>query len=97
MSDAKLDEIKNLLEDIRSLLKITNQDKIEEAKKKLIRSGSIEEKIFKLCDGTNTTSDIAKKIQKTNDYTRASISSLREKGLLRTIEKNNKQVHVQRF
>lgn len=97
MSEDKLDEIKNVLEDIKELLVLTNQEKIEEVKKKLVRHGSAEEKVYRLCDGTKTTNDIADKIQKTNDYTRAVISSLREKGLIKTVEKNNKQTHEQRF
>lgn len=97
MTNEKLDDIKHLLEDIKELLILTNQEKIEDAKKKLVRPGSAEEKIYKLCDGTNTTADIAKKIQKTNDYTRAVVSSLRGKGLIKTVEKSGKQVHEQRF
>ena len=97
MTEETLDEIKNLLEDIKELLKITNRDKIEEERKKLVKPGSIEEKILKLCNGSHTTQDIANKIQKSTDYVNAAISTLREKGLVSTIKKNDKNVHVQRF
>lgn len=97
MADERLDDIKILLEDIKGILLLTNQDKIDETKKKLVKSGSVEETIYKLCDGTNTTSDIANKIQKDNQYTGAVISTLRQKGLIKTIERDGKKVHEQRF
>lgn len=97
MTDEKLEEIKNLLQDIKELLIITNLDKIEEAKKKLVKTGSVEEKILKLCDGRHTTQDIANKTQKSTDYVSATVSTLREKGLVSTLKKNDKIVHIQRF
>ena len=97
MVEDRLDDIKILLEDIRGILLLTNQDKIDEMKKKMVKSGSVEETIYKLCDGTNTTSDIANKIQKDNQYTGAVISTLRQKGLIRTVEREGKKVHEQRF
>jgi hypothetical protein len=64
MSDEKLDDIKNLLEDLKSIMMLTNQEKIEDAKKKLLKSDSIEETVYKLCDGVNTTVEISTAIQK---------------------------------
>lgn len=63
MSDEKLNEIKTILEDIRAALFLTNQDNIENAKQNLLKPGSIEETVYKLCDSKNTSSDIASKIQ----------------------------------
>ena len=97
MSDEKLAEIKVILEDIRAALILTNQDNIDKAKQKLLKPNSIEESVYKLCDGTNTSSDIATKIQKTAEYTGAVVSTLRQKGLVRTVEKNGKKIHEQRF
>lgn len=97
MSDEKLNEIKTLLDDIKGILQLTNQDKIDEVKKKIMKSGSMEETIYKLCDGNSTASDIATKIQKTVDYTSAVVSTLRQKGLIRTVEKDGKKIQEQRF
>ena len=97
MSEETFKEIKTLLEDIKSLLLFTNQDKLEDMKKKLLKAGSIESQVYELCDGVNTTQDIANKIQKSLEYTRAVISTLRLKGLVRTIEREGKKVHEQRF
>lgn len=97
MNDEKSNDVKSLLEDIKGILLLVNQDKIDEAKKRLVRSGTIEEIIYKMCDGNNTTPDIANKIQKDNQYAGAVISSLRQKGLIKTIEKDGKKVHEQRF
>ena len=97
MTDDKLDDIKTLLEDIKGLLLITNQDKLDEMKRRLLKTGSIERQVYELCDGANTTQDIASKIQKSSEYTGAVISTLRRKGLARTVERDGKKVHEQRF
>jgi hypothetical protein len=91
MSEETFKEIKTLLEDIKALLLITSQEKLEEMKKKLVKEGSIEWQVYELCDGVNTTQDIADKIQKSLEYTRAVISTLRRKGLVRTIEREGQK------
>lgn len=97
MSEEKLSNIQDLLEDIKGILLLTNQDKIEEMKGKVIKPGSVEEKVYNLCSDGTTTDEIAKEIQKDNRYANAVISTLRQKGLIKTVEKNGKKVHEQRF
>lgn len=97
MSEDKLSNICDLLEDIRGLLLLSNQDKIEEAKSKLLKPSSVEESVYKLCDGTNTNADITKSIQKDPKYTNTVLGRLRRKGLIKAIEKNGNKVHEQRF
>ena len=97
MSEATLNEIKSLLEDIKALLLLVNQDTLEEMKKKLLRAGSVESQVYELCDGVNTTQDIATKIQKSLEYVGAVISRLRQKGLVKTVEREGKKVYEQRF
>lgn len=97
MPDENLIEIKNLLEDIKGILQLTNQEKIEESKRKIMRSGSMEETVYKLCDGVNTTADIMASIQKDQKYTNTVLGNLRQKGLIKTVEKGDKKVHEQRF
>lgn len=97
MSDDKLDDIKSVLEDIKSLLLIANQDKLEEIKRALLKPGSVESQVYELCDGENSIQDISTKIQKTTDYTSAVISNLRKKKLVRTLERTDRKVIVQTF
>ncbi|MCW3986462.1 MAG: hypothetical protein NWE91_08685 [Candidatus Bathyarchaeota archaeon] len=97
MSEDIFNEMKSLLEDIKALLLITNQDKLEETKKKILKEGSIESHVYELCDGVNATQDIANEIKKSQAYTRAVLSSLRRKGLVRTVERDGKKVHEQRY
>jgi len=97
MTEEKLDDIKNVLEDIKALMLLTGQDKLDEMKKRLLKPGSIENQIYELCDGTNTMQDIAMKIQKSPEYAGAVISTIRRKGLIRTIERDGKRVSVQIF
>lgn len=97
MSEEKLLNIQDLLEDIKMLLLLTNQDKVEEVKKKLLTSNSIEETVYKLCNGDNTSLDIAKTIKKDNGYTLAVLNNLRKKGLIKTVKQNGNKVYEQRF
>ncbi|HKZ39908.1 MAG TPA: hypothetical protein VJ044_03050 [Candidatus Hodarchaeales archaeon] len=97
MSEDKLEEIKTLLEDIKGLLLLANQDKLDEMKKRFLRADSIESEVYEPCDGTTMTQDIATKIQKSSEYTGAVISTLRRKGLVRTIERGGRKVYEQRF
>lgn len=91
------EELKGLLEDIKSILLISNYDQIEKSKKKLLKSGSLEDKIYKLCDGDKQISDISKKLGKPEKNVRARLSDLRQKGLIKTFQKNGKIYHRQAF
>ena len=97
MSKEQLSDIQELLKEIKELLLLFNQDKIKEAKIKLLKSGSAEERIYKLCDGTNTTFDIMTSIQKDQKYTNSILRILRNKGLIKTVKKSDKKIHEQRF
>ena len=97
MAEDELKEIKGLLEDIKSLMILTNQDKLEECKNNLLASGSNGEKIYNLCNGKNEIIDIAKKIGKTEKIVRARISELRHKGLIKSFYQDKKYVHQQIF
>jgi len=97
MSEQVLNEIKSLLEDIKGLLILTNQEKLEKRKKSLLTSGSIEEKVYNLCNGKNEISNIAKKIGKADKIVRARISDLRRKGLIKSYYQDEKYVHLQIF
>jgi hypothetical protein len=92
-----LAEIKDSIDDIKALLLLVNQDKLEEMKKHLLKSGSIESRVYGFCDGNVTTQDLAVAIQKAPDYAAAVVSTLRRKGLVRTVDKEGKKVHEQRF
>lgn len=97
MSDEKLEEIKSLLDDIKFLLMISNEEKIDEIKNNFFKDGnSIRRKIYDLCDG-KTNEEIGKIIGKRPEYVASNISRLRLKGLVKTIEKNDKKIHFQRF
>ncbi|MGI0086804.1 MAG: hypothetical protein ACREBI_02440 [Nitrosotalea sp.] len=96
MSDEKLSAIQDLLEDIRAMLMLSNNDKIQEAKKQLLKEGSEQKKIYDLCDD-KTTQEIATTLQKSVEYVNSNLSLLRRKGLIKTVEKDDKKVHEQRF
>jgi len=92
-----LNSIQQTLEDIKSLLVLLNQDKIQDIKNNILKQGTMKTQIYELCDGTRTTSDIVAQTKKTAQYVGSYISILRREGLIRTVEKEGKQVHEQVF
>jgi nucleoside-diphosphate-sugar epimerase len=90
-----LKKIQRTLEEIKAIL--TNQDKLAEAKKALLKEGSVKLQVYNLCDGTKTTQDIAQALQKSTDYVNSYLSILRREGLIRTVEKEGRLVHEQIF
>jgi len=85
------------LGEIRSILAITNKDKLAEAKKTLLKEGTVKQQVYNLCDGTKTTKDIADALHRSTDYVSSYLSILRREGLVRTVEKEGIQVHEQIF
>lgn len=96
MSDEKLSDIKDLLEDIRAILLLSNNKSIQESKQNLLKEGSEQKRIYDLCDG-KTTKEIADEIKKSVEYVDSNISQLKRKGLIKTIERKGNKMHEQRF
>jgi hypothetical protein len=92
-----LSKIYKTLEEIKAVLTLANQDKLVEIKKSMLKEGSVKLQIYKLCDGTKTTQDIAQNIQKSIEYVNSYLSILRREGFIRTNEKEGRQVHEQIF
>jgi CRP-like cAMP-binding protein len=92
-----LKKIQRTLEEIKAILTLTNQDKLAEAKKALLKEGSVKLQVYNLCDGTKTTQDIAQALQKSIEYVNSYLSILRREGLIRTVEKDGRLVHEQIF
>ena len=81
------------LEEIRAVLALANQDKLAEVEKSLLKEGSVKSQVYNLCDGTQTTQDVAQALQKSTDYVNSYLSILRREGLIRAVERDGKQVH----
>lgn len=92
-----LRKMQRTLEEIKAILTLTNQGKLAEVKKSLLKEGSVKLQVYNLCDGTKTTQDLAQSLQKSKDYINSYLSILRREGLIRTVEKDGKQVHEQIF
>jgi hypothetical protein len=92
-----LKKMQRTLEEIKAVLTLANQDKLAEVKKSLLKEGSVKLQVYNLCDGTKTTQDVAQALQKSTDYVNSYLSILRREGLIRTVEKDGKQVHEQIF
>jgi hypothetical protein len=92
-----LKKMERTLEEIKAVLILTNQDKLVDVKKSLLKEGSVKLQVYNLCDGTKTTQDVAQALQKSTDYVNSYLSILRREGLIRTVEKDGRQVHEQIF
>jgi len=100
MTETKEDSMRDIvvsLDEIKSILKLVNHEKLEQIRNALLKEGSIKKQIYDLCDGFNTTQDIATSLQKEPEYVRSYISTLRREGLVRTVERHGKLVHEQVF
>lgn len=96
MSDKILQNIQDTLDDIKAILLLTGNSKLQETKKELLKEGSEQQKIYDLCDG-KTSQEIATTLQKSVEYVNSNLTLLRRKGIIKTIEKDGKKVHEQRF
>ncbi len=92
-----LDSIRRTLEEMKAILVLTNQEKLQDVKKSLLKEGSVKLQIYEMCDGTRTTKDIATAIQKDMGYVNSYLTILRREGLIRSVEKDGKQVREQIF
>ena len=98
MSDQdSLRKIEGLLHEIRAILVLSNQDKLAQAKKALLKEGTVKRQVYDLCDGTKTTQEIADDLKKSPDYFSSYVSILRREGLIRSAEKAGQQTHEQIF
>jgi len=95
--DDTMKQVLEALEDIKAILLLTGNSSIEEAKKKLLKDGSEERKIYDLCREGRTNEELAAAAGKDAAYVRSVISTLRQKGLVKTVERDGKKVHEQRF
>lgn len=94
MSEDKLEEIKDILLDIRSILLVSNAKEIKDFKDKFMKEKSDQVKIYTHCKGL-TNEEIAKKVKKSKMIVNTNLARLREKGLIKSIQKNNKIIHEQ--
>lgn len=98
MTEQTLNDIKEVLDDIKGILLFVNDAQIKEKKKKLLQKNSIEEQVYNICDTEITSKDISKKIQKKEGNVRKVLSNLRDKGLIKSIKKEDGTlVHTKRF
>lgn len=97
MSKEQVEKISSDLEELKSIIILLNQTALQEKKKELLPAGSIKEKVYDLCDGSKTISEIATIMDKGNSYVGSYLSRLRREGLIRKIEKDGEIYHDQIF
>lgn len=93
----KLSEISSSLDELKSLIILLSQKELDIQKDKLLPRDSIKRQIYELCDGDNSISEIANKIQKDAGYVSSNLSRLKREGLVRKIERNDEVFYEQIF
>jgi DNA-binding transcriptional ArsR family regulator len=74
-------ETKRLLEKILCVLKLANNEELQKQKENLLKNDT-KRRIYELCDGNHTVSDIATELATTQPNVSYHLSSLLESGLL---------------
>ncbi len=92
-----LTKILRVLEEEKALFLLVNQAKLSQVKQDLLKEGTVKLQIYDLCDGTKSTQEIGDIVKKPPEFVRSNISRLRREGLIRTVEKDGKQVYEQIF
>jgi hypothetical protein len=91
MSSKQFEEMMNLLRGIEEKLDtLVNFQRTLMPKPKL---GKEEKKTLKLCDRKNTIADMVAKTGKTSNNVKVTLTSLRKKGLIRSVKIKNKLVY----
>lgn len=85
-------ETRRLLQKILSVLKLANSEAILKAKEAILKS-EMKKKIYELCDGKHTVSDIASELTTTQPNVSQHLSGLLESGLVLYDERSGKKYY----
>lgn len=97
MNSSTLEGIRDTLEEIRSIIVLINRDKLKLIKDNLLKTGTVKEKIYNMCDETKTVEEMAESLGKQSGYVHSYLSILRREGLIRNVVKDGRQVYQQIF
>lgn len=56
--------------------------------------GALQSEILALCDYNHTTEEICKAVKKTNNHVNKELSLLRSKGMVKTVRRGERSVHI---
>lgn len=90
-----LREIASKLDDVISLLKLGQKSTIEMAKSRLLAS-SLRSKIYNLCDGRHTVTQIAEELEKSQPMISRYLKELEDGGLVKS-ERRGKTVYYDKL
>jgi len=88
-----LEEISSKLSDIILLLKLSQKSALEMAKSRLLAS-ELRAKIYNLCDGKHTVSEISEEINKPQPLVSRYLKDLEEGGLVKAVRKGKRIYYI---
>ena len=88
-----LHKIEYRLQEIAEILRISHKDGIEATQKKVLMGSPIRKKIYDLCDGSKSVSQIAKAVGKSIQQTSNNIALLQSAGLIRDFRKGKEKCY----
>ena len=89
-----LHNIEDRLKEIAEVLKVGHKEAIETAQKRVLAGSQLRKKIYGLCDGNRSVSEIAKILSKTIQQVSNNITLLQNAGLIREVRRGKAKYYV---
>jgi DNA-binding transcriptional ArsR family regulator len=89
-----LHNIEDRLKEIADVLKVTHREAIEAAQKRVLSGSALRKKIYDLCDGNRSVSEIAKTLGKAIQQVSNNITILQNARLIKEVRRGKEKCYV---
>jgi predicted transcriptional regulator len=89
-----LHNIEDRLKEIAEVLKVGHKEEIEAAQRQVLEGSPLRKKIYSLCDGNRSVSEIAKTLGKTIQQVSNNIAILQNAALIKEVRKGKQKCYV---
>lgn len=89
-----LHNIEDRLKEIADVLKVTNREAIEAAQRQVLSGSALRKRIYDLCDGNRSVSEIAKTMGKAIQQVSNNITILQNAGLVKEVRRGKEKCYV---
>lgn len=89
-----LHNIEDRLKEIAEVLKVGHREAIEAAQRKVLEGSPLRKKIYNLCDGNRSVSEIAKTLGKTIQQVSNNITILENAALIKGVRRGKEKCYV---
>ena len=89
-----LHRIEDRLQEIAEILKLGHKASIEAVRRQALAGSSVRQRVYELCDGAKSVSEIAEAVGRTIQQVSNNIAILQSAGLVREIRKGKEKYYV---